>query len=113
MVLSLLVKRMTLGTTVSVAARTAHPARFSIITRRTLFATPQSSSPPAKASQMTDEENTRKIAEKKATKGKRATLVKRGRPPKKIAEHQRKQPKPEKQRGMHALYHASLKLIVC
>ncbi|KAG8221535.1 hypothetical protein J3R82DRAFT_1753 [Butyriboletus roseoflavus] len=90
MILSLFAKRMTLGTIVPVAARIAHPAKFSIITRRTLFATTQFN-----VSQETGEENTRKTVEKRAIKGERAAPVKRGRPP---SEHQKKKPKQEQQR---------------
>lgn len=103
MALSLFARRVALGAIGSVAARTAHPATLSVVTRRTLFATPQFNVAPAdsEASQKTAKKTTRKAAGKKATRAKRATPAKRGRPPKKPADHQDKQPKQEKQKGTH------------
>ena len=94
----------------SLAPRTARPAAFALPTRRTLFATPQFNSPPAKPSK---NKTTRKTAETKVSKGEPA---KRGRPPKNPAKPlQEKQPKQATQatqRGTHALHHAWPELIV-
>lgn len=86
---------MTLGAIVPIAARTAYPATLSVVTRRTLFATPQFNLPLQRTAEKT-------TTEKKAIKDKRAVPAKRGRPPKKPAVDQKKQPKQEKQRGTYA-----------
>lgn len=110
MVLPLLARRVTLGGLASVAARTAHPATLAIVTRRTLFATPQFNFPPA---QSTGEKTIRKRAEQKTSDGKRAAPAKRGRPPKQAAKPPKgKQPKQEKQRGAQVLHRASPELTV-
>lgn len=93
---------MTLGAIASVAARTAHPPTFFLVSRRTLFATPQFNFPPAKTSQGTGKKTTRTTIEKKASDGERATPARRGRPPKNPAEHQENQPTPEKRKSTHA-----------
>lgn len=96
MLWSLVAGRITLGAVASLAARTAHQPTFSVVTRRTLFATPQPNSPPAEASEDAGKKTTRKTAEAKGSKTERATPAKRGRPPKNPAEHQEKQPKQER-----------------
>ncbi|KAN0082615.1 hypothetical protein V8E55_008410 [Tylopilus felleus] len=79
---------------VSLTARTTRLATVSLVTRRTLFATPLLNFPPAKASQTT----AKKTAKKKETKGESVTPAKRGRPPKNPAEsHKKKQPNEKKQ----------------
>ncbi|KAH0828656.1 hypothetical protein J3R83DRAFT_3018 [Lanmaoa asiatica] len=118
MVLSFFARRVTLGAIVSVAARTAHPATLSVVTRRTLFATPQFNFPPAKASQRSGEETTRKTVEKKDSKGQRAAPAKRGRRLKTIAERHEEQSKqrvripkilkpPKRAPGPYFLFYAS------
>ncbi|KAG6373056.1 hypothetical protein JVT61DRAFT_7117 [Boletus reticuloceps] len=96
MVWSLLARRLTLGAVGSVAVRAAHPATLSIVTRRTLFATPQFNFPPAKASPSTAK-TTRKTAEKDAPK----VPARRGRPPKtapKSSQGKKLKAEPKKQR---------------
>jgi len=93
MIWSVLAGRIPLGAIASVAARAAHLPTFSVVARRTLFATSQLDFPTAKTS---SKKSTRQTSEKKASKGK--VTAKRGRPPKNVAKHEKKQLKPVKQR---------------
>ncbi|KAG9311464.1 hypothetical protein JVU11DRAFT_8579 [Chiua virens] len=98
MVLLLFSRSLTRSAIAPVAARTSQLATLSVVARRTLFATRQLNTPPAKASEDTTKKTHRKTAEKKPSGGKRAAPAKRGRPPKNPGALKEKQPKEEKQR---------------